>query len=177
MTSESCQHATVTGLFLTPVLNAPLADAIVLNADLRAVILAREASHLSEAHSNLGGWQSDTAFLDWGGPAAGPLRATVTRAMDGLKSNRAGQPVKADWHCNALANVNAAAVATSPTLIPAASSRRIIMSMTAASMPTRRWAASWNWPIRATSRPPCMRRISASRCAAASRPGQARRYG
>ncbi len=100
------QPANVAGLFPTPVLTVLLADAASLNQALRGVVLAREAGHPSVSHSNLGGWQSDTQFLDWGGTPARKLLATVTQAIDRLTSDRAGRAVKIDWHCNGWANIN-----------------------------------------------------------------------
>ena len=100
------QSASVAGLFPTPVLTVLLADAPALNTALRAVVTAREAGHPSVSHSNLGGWQSDTNFLEWGGAPARKLLATITQAIDQLTSDRMGRAVKIDWHCNGWANVN-----------------------------------------------------------------------
>lgn len=106
MTEPPRQQATIAGLFPTPVLTAALAEAAALNPALRGVILAREQGHPSVSHSNLGGWQSDTQFLDWGGAPAKRLLAIVTNAIDQMTADRAGRAVKIDWHSNGWANVN-----------------------------------------------------------------------
>ena len=65
----------VAELFATPVLMHPVPGAEALNAALRPLILARRDSHPGLAHSNVGGWHSDTAMTDWGGE---PARALAT---------------------------------------------------------------------------------------------------
>lgn len=106
MNDTSKQPVQVNGLFPTPVLVTKLPDSESLNGALQTIILDHEKSHPSTQHSNLGGWQSDTEFLTWGGPAAQTLLGHARALADRLTAGRDGQPVKVDWHLNAWANVN-----------------------------------------------------------------------
>ena len=106
MNNKPKQQVQVDGLFQTPVLLTVLPDAGTLNAALQSTILDYEKGHLSTQHSNLGGWQSDTDFLKWGGPAAKTLLGHTRTLADRLTADREGRPVKIDWHVNAWANVN-----------------------------------------------------------------------
>jgi uncharacterized protein (TIGR02466 family) len=65
------------GLFATPLIMADLQDAGSLVAELKTVIAERRASHPGTSRSNMGGWQSDTAMLQWGGSSAYKLAALV----------------------------------------------------------------------------------------------------
>ncbi|MHA1565168.1 MAG: TIGR02466 family protein [Alphaproteobacteria bacterium] len=93
-------------LFATPVAVTRLAQAEATCASLRQTILAREQSHPSTDHSNLGGWQSTWDFEQWCGPAGIHLldfaRAMATR----LTVKRDGQPAQVTWRANAWANIN-----------------------------------------------------------------------
>lgn len=106
MTDAQKQEVHVGGLFPTPVLITVLSDADSLNKGLRRTIFAYEKSHPSTQHSNLGGWQSDTDFLTWGGREGTRLVEQARALVDKLTANREGKPVKVDWHINAWANVN-----------------------------------------------------------------------
>ncbi len=100
------QEVQVNALFPTPVLITKLPNNETLNAELRATILDNEKSHPSTQHSNLGGWQSDTEFLTWGGAAAQTLLEHARAFVDRLTAGRDGHQVKVDWYLNAWANVN-----------------------------------------------------------------------
>jgi len=106
MDDKPKQQVQVNGLFQTPVLITVLPDAETLNAALQTTILDHEKSHPSTQHSNLGGWQSDTEFLTWGGAAAQTLLGHTRTLADRLTADREGRPVKVEWHANAWANVN-----------------------------------------------------------------------
>ena len=106
MNNKPKQQVQVNGLFQTPVLLTFLPDAATLNAALQSTILDYEKSHLSLQHSNLGGWQSDTDFLEWGGAEGETLLGHASALADRLTADREGLPIKIDWHVNAWANVN-----------------------------------------------------------------------
>ena len=63
----------VAELFATPVLMHRVPGFEALNAALRPLILARRDSHPGLAHSNVGGWHSDTMMAEWGGEPARTL--------------------------------------------------------------------------------------------------------
>ncbi len=94
------------GLFPTPVVFAELPDSDRINADLRAVIEARTATHPSANHSNLGGWQSSWDLADWGGSSAGEVLAHARAVANRMTCDRQGKAVNVDWQLNAWANVN-----------------------------------------------------------------------
>jgi len=93
-------------LFSTPVVISDLPDAAALNADLRTVIVQREATHHGTKHSNLGGWQSDWDMDRWGGAAAIKLLAVGRNIANRITSDRQGNPVAPTWKANMWANVN-----------------------------------------------------------------------
>ena len=66
----AARNANYEGLFATPLITADLPEAESLIADLKKIILARAETHPSTSRSNKGGWQSDTAMLQWGGEPA-----------------------------------------------------------------------------------------------------------
>ena len=101
----------IRSLFPTPVTIVTLKDHAALDAELTRLILTRAETHPSVLRSNLGGWQSDTDFESWAGPAGATVLAaarqlanmvTAVSGPDGL--NRAEMP----WRINAWANLNRA---------------------------------------------------------------------
>ncbi|MDJ0937285.1 MAG: TIGR02466 family protein [Kiloniellales bacterium] len=96
----------VNGIFATPVAILMLPDAAALNEALKTTILAREQSHPSTRHSNLGGWQSSWDFAEWGGPAGQQVLGAARHVANQLTSDRQGQKRKIDWKINAWANIN-----------------------------------------------------------------------
>lgn len=96
----------VNGIFATPVAILMLTDSAAVNEALKATILAREQSHPSTSHSNLGGWQSSWDFAEWSGPAGQQVLGAARHVADQLTSDRQGQKRKIDWKVNAWANVN-----------------------------------------------------------------------
>lgn len=106
MTQQPELQAEVRPLFPTPVATARLPGADAVNAALSETILAREQSHPSTQHSNLGGWQSTWDFAAWGGAAGQQVLQAGQALADRLTANRQGQAVKVPWKVNAWANVN-----------------------------------------------------------------------
>lgn len=97
---------TLLKLFPTPVLIATMPDAQSLNADLKRIILEREAVSESVERSNRGGWQSSWDMHEWGGA---PMRQVLNFAraiVDGATVDRTGQHRTFDWRINCWANVN-----------------------------------------------------------------------
>lgn len=99
-------NASVRPRFATPVIECDLPDPGPLNAELKRVILDREAADPGTQHSNLGGWQSSWDFEDWGGEAARTLSAAVRSIASEFTRDREGKAVNVRWLTNAWANVN-----------------------------------------------------------------------
>ena len=98
----------VSPLFATPIARLLLPDAASINAQLRDAIMAREKSHPSSQHSNLGGYQSSWDMEQWGGPGVARVLSQVRTIASRLTSDRHGQPVTIDWKMNCWANINRA---------------------------------------------------------------------
>ena len=98
--------AEIRSYFATPVILATLPDVEPVNADLRRVILERERGDAGVRHSNLGGWQSNWDFENWGGLNAKKILDAARNLATRLTSDRAGKPVRIAWKTNAWANVN-----------------------------------------------------------------------
>ncbi len=79
MTDHTAAEPEVKYLFPTPVVTTTLANADILNADLRAVIEARRADNTGVMRSNILGWHSDTEMLRWGGEPAKALALECLR--------------------------------------------------------------------------------------------------
>lgn len=99
-------------LFTTPVALIELPGGAGLNVELKQLILAREKSHPSTEHSNLGGWQSSWDMQEWGSVAmhklleAGRQIATELTAVRGAAATARLLPSM--WKVNCWANVNRA---------------------------------------------------------------------
>lgn len=99
----------IKSFFPTPLIKVMLSGHEAINADLAARVRERASTHASVAKSNLGGWQSDTDFEQWCGPAGlavleaarrlGNVVTAVTEA-DGLKRT------EVPWRVNVWANLN-----------------------------------------------------------------------
>jgi len=96
----------VTPLFSTPIARSLMADAAALNAQLRETIMAREKSHPTTQHSNLGGYQSSWDMEEWGGPALTKMLNQARTIATRLTSDRHGRPVTIPWKTNCWANIN-----------------------------------------------------------------------
>ena len=92
--------------FATPVIVASLPDGPAINQAIEPVILAREKAVASTQHSNIGGWQSEWDFPQWGGDAGRAILESATNLASRMTADRAGRPVRIDWKLNAWANVN-----------------------------------------------------------------------
>lgn len=97
---------TLLKLFPTPVLIAPLPDADALNAELKRMILAREAVSESVERSNRGGWQSTWDLHEWGGAPAHKVLTHARAIVDMATVDRTGRQHKLSWRINCWANVN-----------------------------------------------------------------------
>lgn len=99
----------IRNLFATPLIISNLPPETPLIADLRHQILTRSEQTLSVAHSNEGGWQSPTDFLDWSGEAGAGLIDAVRQIIDQITlvwdASGLAQPAL-DWKISAWANVN-----------------------------------------------------------------------
>jgi uncharacterized protein (TIGR02466 family) len=96
----------IRGLFATPVAAVELPDAEARNAELRQIILDHRASHPSVQASNAGGWHSDRAIAEWGGPRIGEILAAARHVANQMTADRTGQSVRPNWSVQAWANVN-----------------------------------------------------------------------
>jgi len=96
----------VRAYFATPIILGTVPDAQALSAELRRVILERERTTPGVEHSNLGGWQSDTDFTEWCGPAGRRLLDGASAIATRLTCDRLGKPVAVSWRTNAWANIN-----------------------------------------------------------------------
>ena len=105
-TSKQSAKVEMRALFSTPVAIATLPNAGKLNSALRTTILAREESHPSTEHSNLGGWQSTWDIAEWGGEEVRAILVFARQFADKLTADRQGQPAPQNWRMNAWANVN-----------------------------------------------------------------------
>ena len=80
------------GFFATPAFVVTLADADVINATLRDLVLEREGSDTGLDLSNVGGWHSGVDFIDWGGPALHQVlnaaRSVAGKSRGDLRSQR-----------------------------------------------------------------------------------------
>ena len=96
----------VRGLFATPVAAVALPDATARNLELSDVILRRRAETASIQASNAGGWHSDRAIAEWGGPRVNELLDLARQVASQLTADRQGQKISPKWTVQAWANVN-----------------------------------------------------------------------
>ena len=106
----AADHARYKGLFETPFITAPIANSRVLNEKLKAAIELRMNEQGSAGRrSNVGGWQSDTGMLQWGGEAPKELGVQVLHVLGRFTTDR-GQapsgPPRFEWSSEMWANVN-----------------------------------------------------------------------
>ena len=97
---------TILRLFPTPVLISAMPDAEGLNAELKRIILAREAASVSVERSNRGGWQSSWDMHEWGGAPMHKVLAHARAIADEATVDRTGGRHKITWRINSWANVN-----------------------------------------------------------------------
>jgi uncharacterized protein (TIGR02466 family) len=80
----------VTAAFPTPLGRLRVPDADAMNHDLRSFILAQEANYTSLGRSNIGGWHSQTDFLDHPQPAVAALTTWIDWAVNRMIEATAG---------------------------------------------------------------------------------------
>src|SRR5262245_35617318 len=97
---------TLLNLFPTPLVIATLPTAEALNAELKRVILAREAATASVQRSNQGGWQSTWDMHDWGGASLQIVLSFIRAIAEEVTVDRAGKRHALKWQINCWANVN-----------------------------------------------------------------------
>ncbi len=105
--SVDAPELTVLNLFPTPLVVATMPGAEALNAELKRVILAREASGAeSVQRSNHGGWQSSWDLHQWGGAPMQQVLQLGRSIVEQITVDRAGQRPPIAWRFNSWANVN-----------------------------------------------------------------------
>ena len=97
---------TLLNLFPTPLVIATLPDADALNAELKAIVLARAAQSESVQRSNQGGWQSTWDLHQWGGTPLHKVLNFMRTIADEVTVDRTGQRQQLRWRVNCWANVN-----------------------------------------------------------------------
>jgi uncharacterized protein (TIGR02466 family) len=97
---------TLLSLFPTPLVIATLPDADTLNAELKRLILAREAQSESVQRSNHGGWQSTWDLHQWGGAPLQKVLGFARAIAEEVTVDRAGKRHELTWRINCWANVN-----------------------------------------------------------------------
>jgi uncharacterized protein (TIGR02466 family) len=97
---------TLLNLFATPLVIATMPGADALNAELKRLILAREAANESVQRSNHGGWQSSWDLHEWGGAPMQKVLGFVQTIVDQVTVDRAGKRHAIAWRINSWANVN-----------------------------------------------------------------------
>jgi uncharacterized protein (TIGR02466 family) len=97
---------TLLNLFATPLVIATMPGADALNAELKRIILAREAATESVQRSNHGGWQSSWDLHEWGGAPMQKVLRFVQTIVDQVTVDRAGKWPQIAWRINSWANVN-----------------------------------------------------------------------
>jgi uncharacterized protein (TIGR02466 family) len=97
-------------LFATPVARLAFPGFEALNAELRQIILAREAAQATTDHSNEGGWQSTDDFATWAGEPGARLLAFAQEMANQLSAVNSPEhgliEAKLTWTCAAWANIN-----------------------------------------------------------------------
>jgi uncharacterized protein (TIGR02466 family) len=97
---------TLLNLFPTPLVIATMPEAETLNAELKRIILAREAASASMQRSNQGGWQSSWDMHQWGGAPMRQVLAFGRAIAEEITVDRTGKRHELVWQVNSWANVN-----------------------------------------------------------------------
>jgi uncharacterized protein (TIGR02466 family) len=97
---------TMLKLFPTLVVGVTMPDAEPLNAELKRLILEREAATETVERSNRGGWQSSWDMQEWGGAPMQRLLAFAKSVVDEITVDRTGQHRRFAWRINCWANIN-----------------------------------------------------------------------
>jgi uncharacterized protein (TIGR02466 family) len=93
-------------LFATPLVIAPLPEAHAINAELKRVILGREAASEPAQRALQGAWQSPWDMQQWGDAPLQKLVGFVRAIVEELTVDRAGNRHEIAWRINCRANVN-----------------------------------------------------------------------
>jgi uncharacterized protein (TIGR02466 family) len=80
--ADMARNGRIENLFPSPLFSYMLKNVDTLNAELRELILERERTTPSAAKSNIGGWQSQVDFLNWGGSAVATLGRYLASAVE-----------------------------------------------------------------------------------------------
>jgi uncharacterized protein (TIGR02466 family) len=80
--SDMARNGRIEYLFPSPLFSYVFKNVGSLNAELRELILEREQTAPSMAKSNMGGWQSEVDFLNWGGSAVATLGHYLSTAVE-----------------------------------------------------------------------------------------------
>lgn len=99
-------HVTRLNLFATPLVIVTLPDAQAINAELKRIVLAREAASAAAQRSNHSGWQSPWDMHQWGGAPLQRVLAFVLAIVEQLTVDRAGNRHQIAWRISCRANVN-----------------------------------------------------------------------
>jgi uncharacterized protein (TIGR02466 family) len=99
-------QTTLINLFPTPLVIATMPDGEALNAELKRIILAREAASDSVQRSNHGGWQSSWDMHEWGGEPMQKVLGFGRGIADQVTVDRNGKRQHLEWRINSWANVN-----------------------------------------------------------------------
>ena len=99
-------HVTRLNLFATPLVIVTLPDAQPINAELKRIVLAREAASEPAQRSNPGSWQSPWDMQQWGGAPMQRVLAFVRAIVEQLTVDRAGNRHDIAWRVSCRANVN-----------------------------------------------------------------------
>jgi uncharacterized protein (TIGR02466 family) len=105
--SVDASQLTVLNLFATPLVVATLPDAEAVNAELKRIILAREAAGTeSVQRSNHGGWQSSWDLHQWGGAPMNKVLQFARSIVEQVTVDREGRRHEIAWRVNSWANIN-----------------------------------------------------------------------
>src|SRR5690606_32462343 len=97
---------TLLNLFPTPLVIGTVPDAEALNAELKRIILAREAASESVERSNHGGWQSTWDLHQWGGAPMQKVLGFARAIAAEVTVDRTGKRHELAWRINSWANIN-----------------------------------------------------------------------
>jgi uncharacterized protein (TIGR02466 family) len=104
--ATGADQLTLLSLFPTPLVIATMPNAEALNAELKRMILTREAGSASVQRSNQGGWQSSWDLHQWGGTPVQQVLGFGQAIANEVTVDRAGQRHALSWRVNSWANVN-----------------------------------------------------------------------
>jgi uncharacterized protein (TIGR02466 family) len=80
--ADMAKNGRIENLFPSPLFSYVFKNVDSLNAELRDLILERERTTPSAVKSNMGGWQSQIDFLNWGGSAVQTLGRYLGTAVE-----------------------------------------------------------------------------------------------